>query len=239
MTESDITTNQNGTLLRALVDHRNSVQMDRIRWNNRLSAIERGDNEALDEELAMTKKWLAVYEKLEDDADKDIARLIKDHPMMKQMKPVKGIGPMLAAKMISMIDIEKADTVSALWRYAGYAVIDGQRERPTKGEKLHYNIRLKTTMYNVAGSFMKSSSPYRRIYDDAKAYYTFNREEWTKAHVHQAALRKMIKVFLSHLWCRWRMVEGLPLRDLYVTERLGHNTYFSPEEFGWPEEIDG
>lgn len=222
-------------ILRALVDHRNSLQNERIRWSNRMSASESGANETLEEELAMYRKWLEVYEKLEADADAEITRLIKDHPLMRQLKAVKGIGPMLAAKMMSTIDITRADSVSALWRYAGYAVIDGQRERPVKGERLHYNIRLKTTMYLVAGSFLKSNSPYRRVYDDARRYYEANRTEWTKAHQHAAAMRKMIKVFLSHIWSRWRMLEGLPLRDLYVTEKLGHNTYFSPEEFGWPE----
>lgn len=222
-------------ILRALVDHRNSLQAERIRWSNRLSAAESGANETLEEELAMYRKWLEIYDKLESDADTEIARLIKDHPLMVQLRAVKGIGPMLAAKMMSMIDIHRAESVSALWRYAGYGVVDGARERPVKGEKLHYNIRLKTTMYLVAGSFLKSSSPYRRVYDDARRYYEANRPDWTKAHQHAAAMRKMIKVFLSHVWSRWRMIEGLPLRDLYVTERLGHNTYFSPEEFGWPE----
>jgi len=222
-------------ILRALVDHRNSLQNERIRWGNRLSASESGANETLEEELAMYRKWLEVYERLEADADAEITRLIKDHPLMKQLKAVKGIGPMLAAKMMSMIDITRADSVSALWRYAGYAVIDGSRERPVKGERLHYNIRLKTTLYLVAGSFLKSSSPYRRVYDDAKAFYQANRPEWTKSHIHAASMRKMIKVFLSHLWNRWRALEGLPIRPLYVHEKLGHTTVFTPEEFGWPE----
>lgn len=220
-------------LLRALVDHRNSLQAERIRWGNRIAAATSGADAALEEEMRMARKWFEVYEQLEDQADKEIISLVKDHPMMKQLKHVRGVGPMLGAKMISMIDIGRADSVSALWRYAGYGVIDGQRERPVKGEKLHYNMRLKTTMYLIGASFLKSSSPYRRTYDDAKAYYQANRPEWTKAHIHQASMRKMIKVFLSHVWSRWRMIEGLPLRDLYVTERLGHTTYFSPEEFGW------
>ncbi len=232
MTE-DISTQSPPPLLRALVDHRNSLQAERIRWSNRIAASERGSDQTLVEDLRMARKWFEVYERLEADADAEIVKLIKDHPMMKQLVPVKGIGPLLGAKMISMIDITRADSVSALWRYAGYGVIDGQRERPTKGEKLHYNIRLKTTMYLIATSFLKCSSPYRRIYDDAKAFYQANRDDWTKAHIHAASMRKMIKVFLSHVWSRWRMIEGLPLRDLYVTEKLGHTTYFSPEEFGW------
>ncbi len=222
-------------MLRALVDHRNALQNERIRWSNRLSAATDGEDITGAGELRMAQKWFEVYSRLEADADAEITRAIKDHPMMPQLRHVRGVGPLLAAKMLALIDIKRADSVSALWRYAGYAVIDGQRERPTKGEKLHYNARLKTTLYLVAGSFLKSNSPYRRVYDDAKAFYQANRPDWTKAHIHAASMRKMIKVFLSHLWNRWRALEGLPIRPLYVHEKLGHTTVFTPEEFGWPQ----
>lgn len=234
MTEQDETRTIPG-MLRALVDHRAALQAERIRWGNRLAAATNGEDITSDGELRMAQKWHEIYSRLEIDADTEITRIIKDHPMMPQLRHVRGVGPLLAAKMLALIDITRADSVSALWRYAGYGVIDGQRERPTKGEKLHYNIRLKTTLYLVAGSFLKCSSPYRRVYDDAKAFYQANRPEWTKAHIHAASMRKMIKVFLSHLWNRWRALEGLPIRPLYVHEKLGHTTVFTPEEFGWPE----
>jgi len=234
MSEQDETQTIPG-ILRALVDHRAALQAERIRWGNRLAAATGGEDIASDGELRMAQKWHEIYSRLETDADAEITRIIKDHPLMPQLRQVRGVGPLLAAKMLALIDITRADSVSALWRYAGYGVIDGQRERPTKGEKLHYNIRLKTTLYLVAGSFLKSSSPYRRVYDDAKAFYQANRPEWTKSHIHAASMRKMIKVFLSHLWNRWRALEGLPIRPLYVHEKLGHTTVFTPEEFGWPE----
>src|SRR5205085_10179308 len=109
--------------------------------------------------------------------------------------------------------------------------IDGKAERPTKGEKLHYNKRLKTTLYLVAGSMLKSNSPYRKVYDDSKNYYTATRPDWTKAHIHMASLRKMEKVFISHLWQTWREAEGLDTRELYVHEKLGHEMKYNKEDF--------
>ena len=159
--------------------------------------------------------------------------MVKHMPIVQRVTKVKGIGPMLAAKLVSMIDIERADTVSSLWRYGGWAVIDGQRERPTAGEKLHYNSRLKTTCYLIGVSFLKSNSPYRKVYDDARAYYSANRPDWTEGHRHNAAMRKMIKMFLSALWLVWRQLEGLPITYPYAHERLGHQHYNSPEDFGW------
>lgn len=54
---------------------------------------------------------------------------------------------------------------------------------------------------------------------------------WTDLHVHNAARRKMVKLFLSHLWEVWRKAEGLPTRDPYPIEYLGHETYIDPWEF--------
>jgi hypothetical protein len=109
------------------------------------------------------------------------------------------------------------------------------RSRPIEGWALDYNKRLKTTCYLVGSSFLKSRSPYRAVYDQAKEYYELNRPDWTKAHRHNAAMRKMIKMWLSHLWEVWRKLEGLPTREPYIIGREGHEHYHTPQEFGWPE----
>lgn len=220
--------------LRALIDLRDaSLQKARIQFGNRLDAIARGDDTATAEVLEILDRWQTRFAELEAEADRDIREMAKDHAIIARMCDVKGVGLILAAKVVAMIDIERANTVSALWRYAGYAVVDGQRERPTKGEKLHYNKRLKTACYLVGTSFLRTGSPYRSVYDDARLYYEANRPEWTKAHQHQAAMRKMIKMFLAHLWLHWRTVENLPTRDLWVMDYGGHAHYRAPEEFGW------
>lgn len=222
-------------LLRALVDLRDrQIQKARIQFSNRLSALEREqDNAGESQQMAVVMRWLDVFQSLEEQLDKDIAKIVKTEAIFEEMSQLRGIGPLLAAKVIAMVDIERAQTVSALWRYAGYGVKDGERERPVKGETLHYNIRLKTALYLVATSFLRCGSPYRVVYDNAKRRYEETRQDWTKAHIHQAAMRKMIKLFLSHLWQRWRSLSNLPTREPYVVEYLDHTTVYAPEEFGW------
>lgn len=219
--------------VRALVDGRYVIQKGRIAFDARLGAIERGDDIADAITVQRYTRWRDRFQVMEDDADQELREIGKDIAIVQMLCDVKGISFLLAMQLISYIDIERANTVSALWRYAGYAVIDGERERPVKGEKLHYNARLKTICYKAAGSFLKCSSPYRAIYNSARAYYDENRLDWTKGHCHLAAMRKMTKVFLQHLWIVWRTLEGLPTRNLYSHEYLGHTQYHKPEDFGW------
>ena len=226
---------ENGTL-RVLVDLRDkTIQKNRIAFGLRLGAVERGDDTASEQQISILKRYEERFALLESELDDDIRGMVDGLPIYQAMKQVKGVGPSLSARMLAMIDIREADTVSALWRYAGYGCINGERERPVKGETLHYNTRLKATLYVVATSFLKCSSPYRRVYDSAKEYYQANRSDWSKGHIHAASMRKMIKMFLSHFWMVYRELEGLPVRDLYVEEHLGHKHITTPQEFGWPE----
>lgn len=44
----------------------------------------------------------------------------------------------------------------------------------------------------------------------------------TKGHMHNKAMRYMVKMFLRDLWLRWREIEGLPIRPSYQEEYLKH-----------------
>jgi hypothetical protein len=219
-------------LARALVDLRDrQIQKARIQFGNRLAAIENGMDET--PYRAYIERWFNRFGEIEADLDQSISDLAEDFPIIERMTRVKGVGKTLAMKTAVMIDIRRADTISSLWRYAGYAVIDGQRERPTKGEKLHYNSRLKTTCYLIGSSFLKSSSPYRVIYDNAKEHYQETHPDWTKLHIHNASMRKMIKIWLAHLWIVWREMEGLPVTQPWIADESSHHRIYEPEEFGW------
>jgi hypothetical protein len=209
----------------------------------------------------------------EEDLIRDMTALTEGHPAMHWLGDVKGVGPVLAAKLIGLIDnIESFTTCSKLWRFAGYAPTESdcrtcmvkgkgptglwspagakpgtpkttcptclgslralQRERPQSGERLHYNVKLKTVVYLVAGSFLKvRTSPYRPMYDGARAHYETTRPYWTPAHRHMAAMRRVSKLFLSHLWQTWREAEGLPVRPPYAIEYLKHSTFADPWAF--------
>lgn len=220
--------------LRALVDLRDrQIQKARIQFGNRLSAIERESDNGSSQQRRTVERWLNRFAELEKELDKDIAAAAGEYPIYDYVTTVKGVGPLLAAKLISMIDITIPSTPSALWKYAGYAVEGGERDRLRKGEKAPYNTRLKTTCYLIGTSMLRCNSPYRAVYDAAKERYQATRD-WSKGRVDMAARRKMIKVFLVHLWLVWRELEGLPTRTPYVQEYMGHTHIITPQEMGWP-----
>jgi UDP-2,3-diacylglucosamine pyrophosphatase LpxH len=61
----------------------------------------------------------------------------------------------------------------------------------------------------------------------------------SEGHVHNMALRKMVKLFLACLWLEWRKAEGLPLTKPYAIEQLGHDSFISPEEMCDRESREG
>lgn len=133
----------------------------------------------------------------------------------------KGLGEGgLAAQLLAQIDdISKFDTVASLWRFAGFAVIEGKAEKNQKGEKSHFNRRLKGVCFNIADQFIKQQTPnYIDIYYTEKERQRIlypepipngnGKKIYTDAHIHNRAWRKMIKHFLKDLWIEWNKQAG-------------------------------
>jgi len=272
------------TIIRLLADSYEDAQRARIGLGNRIWACHRRTVQGESDEEAKTNLIVELIRELDPhspvmgmgelflsmlEAEKRITKFmagsLDGHPVwMAWLSRVKGVGPILACKMLShirvkpcrevvfkdpkaetkeLIEVDRpyADTISALWRYAGYGVENGERERPAKGERRPYNLRLKTTVFLAGSSFLRANSPYRQFYDSAKAQYEARdlarptEQRWGKYHRHLAAMRRMNKMFLSHLWLVWREIEGLPVRDPYVEEKLGHTHIVSPWDMVNPE----
>jgi hypothetical protein len=104
--------------------------------------------------------------------------------------------------------------VSQLWTYCGYGdATKRHRKGMTQDEALACGSpRAKSLTYLLSVGCMKlvggedkngvvrERSPYRNVYEEAKAHYETARPEWTPAHRHNAALRKVSKEILKDLW---------------------------------------
>lgn len=181
-------------------------------------------------------------------------------PIWDWLVAIKGIGVHTAAKLLGLInDIEEFATVSKLWRFCGYAVIDGEIDRCKYGEKSPYNRRLKAECHLIAEQFVMQKTPiYSDIYYEEKerqlrkhpdpicsqcgAIAVQKGQRWvcsackasggkidfTPAHLQNRAYRKVIKIFLQHLWVKWREFEGLPISEPYAKAVMGHTHIIPP-----------
>lgn len=154
-------------------------------------------------------------------------------PIWDWVTGIKGIADSLAGQLLAQIDdISKAPTVSALWRYAGKAVVDGKAEKKSSE---HFNRRLKSICWKISDSFKLQQTPgYVDIYYAEKArlrelhpekIIVDGKTKYNDGHLDMMARRKVEKVFLQHLWVRWREQEGLPVSKPYVIDIMGHTKY--------------
>jgi hypothetical protein len=81
-----------------------------------------------------------------------------------------GIGPILAAGCVAHIDITRARTAGAIWRFAGL----DPTVRWGKGEKRPWNAEFKVLCWKIGDSFVKVSGRddafYGQMYRERKAY---------------------------------------------------------------------
>lgn len=211
---------------RFLVDAYYIMQEDRKRSNNQVRAL--GESAEPNSVLV----WLADQSTtLENQIKRALDKYTQAHPMGECMRQVKGIGPVLSAGLLAHIDISKAQTAGAIYRYAGL----DPTMKWEKGQKRPWNATLKTLCWKIGQSFMKLSNDeecfYGVLYRKQKAIYVEKNEalgfkdiadvragtvgkttdaykaysigKLPPAHVDAMARRYAVKMFISHMFERW------------------------------------
>lgn len=195
-------------------------------------------------ELVLVEQYLDLEDQ-EARSFKRLGKVLERVPIYTQfLAKQKGIGPAMAAVIISEIDIHKAKYPSSIWMYAGLDVAQDGQGRSRKAEHLvdreyinkdgeadmrksiTFNPWLKTKLLGVlASSFLRAGNEtYRPIYDNYKHRLESNpaHQQKSKGHRHNMAMRYMIKMFLVDLHREWRTIEGLPVSVTYQEAKLGH-----------------
>lgn len=241
--------------IRALLKSIEGLQNLRIRLDNRLKKKADGfTDQAVVNDTNITEDAMMTNIDLRDDIretedkyTRQLEALVKTTDEWKLfLKDIKGVGPKVAAVLISEIDPYKAETVSKIWQYAGLnagmvlgKTKDGvtgdmiRGDKPTAGYLLPYNKFLKSFLLGVLGeAFLRGKNPkYTKIYYDSKNYYS-TRPDWkgqSNKHIHRASIRKMIKIFLQDYYVFIRGLYGLEVRVPYSEEKMGikHHLYLS------------
>jgi hypothetical protein len=177
-------------------------------------------------------------------------------------KSIVGIGPVISAGLLANIEIEKAQTVGAIWRFAGL----DPTVKWEKGKKRPWNASLKRLAWIIGDCFCKFSNhpneTYGSVYKARKALeierneagmfaeqakYTLAtkkiKDEETRAiyesgklpdgRLHLRATRYAAKLFLSH----WHHVAfetrfGEPPPKPYILTQPEHTHFMGPPN--WP-----
>ena len=152
--------------------------------------------------------------------------LIEEEPIWNEwLKYVNGISTRNTSRLLKYFGYcERFESVSKLWAYSGLSVKDGKSMKRKKGEKLSYNIRIKSGVVGVvAKNLILANGKYKtQEYDTYKKRILergcCNNEKCKgkPGHAANMANRAMVKIFLSHYWAMTRKLKGLPTRSPYA-----------------------
>ena len=211
---------------RFLVDSYYQMQANRIRSNNQIRQMSEEPHDIL--------FWLSTQSTvLEKNVKAALNVYSNAHPIGKRIRTVVGIAEVIASGLVAHIDITKAPTAGAIWRFAG---LDPTIEWKKK-TKRPFNAQLKVLCWKLGESFVKVSGNekafYGKIYRERKelevkrndngdfadqaenilekknigktteAYKHYTNGKLPPAHIQARSTRYSVKLFLSHLHEVW------------------------------------
>lgn len=199
-------------LLALLADSLDDLERTRIANENRLRQLTRdavdADGEergfALPTEHPVVKQIAAVLDgiaELEHQAELNLGRRLRQHPLGAWVKVTKGVGEKQGARLLAAIGdpcwntlYERPRTVSELWAYCGLHTDGETAVRRARGVRSNWSSVAKSRAYLIADSCIKqrctacketqgdepnrhasvcTCSPYRVIYDEAREKYAY------------------------------------------------------------------
>lgn len=175
---------------------------------------------------------IGPLKQLEHQAVLELGRSLRAHPLGPWIKGTPGLGEKQAGRLLAAIgdpywnDLHyRPRTVSELWAYSGYHVLDGTAAKRAKGVKSNWSTIAKTRAYLCAESAVKAGvrklddcddtegydtehrhaiTRYGQKYLDRRTHTAVSQPEWTAGHRHNDALRIVAKQILKDLWCAAR-----------------------------------
>lgn len=197
------------------------IQETRKRIGNQLRAAKE-----LCEPVELLDWYFQQYVTLENQIKKMMDNYSLSNPVGAWSRKIVGIGPVIAAGLLSYIDIKEAPYAGNIWSFAG--LIPGITWG--KGEKRPWNADLKSLCYKIGESFVKTQNNPNSFYGplfvqdkqnlikrneagefietalekaekvgkNTEAYKSYSCGRLPPGHIHAMARRQVVKLFLSH-----------------------------------------
>lgn len=144
--------------------------------------------------------------------EKTLAKLGKQLPIAHMADKIRGVNHGTLATIVGECgDLSAYKSVSAVWKRCGLAVINGGRQRRVTGDAAlehGYAPERRSVFWNISSALLKAqgkdenAGPYRKIYDERKAYERPRVE--SDGHAHNRAQRHMLKELIKDLSVEWR-----------------------------------
>jgi len=246
--------------MRYLVDLYYSLQKMRVAVGNQAYALGRSG------EPNGFIAWVGSNLHYLEDSLKDVMdRWTDRYEAGRWAKAQYGVGPVLAAGLLALIEPEHCITAGKVWRFAGLDPTAEWRE----GEKRPWNARLKTICWRIGDSFVKFHNRpqcfYGQVYAARKRLEHERNEQGAFAAQAKAILEKKriqdprtraaylagrlpdgqielrarryaVKLFLSHFaWVLYESTYGTPPPKPYAIAILGHAHEITPPHGPLPE----
>ena len=121
---------QMGERIRAVVQRRDSAEAgeaeETLSAAQVLKRIRCGE---MDGPVPLLGRTYRRFGEEEEELARAIREALEQHPAWHWLEGVKGIGPLLAGKLLARLDVAKADTPSSFWAYCGLATVPGNEYR--------------------------------------------------------------------------------------------------------------
>lgn len=232
-------------LLALSADVLDDLESVRIANENRLRQLTRdvADSDGIDRgfglpldhpDVARLAALVGDLAKAEHAAALQLQRQMRKHPLGPWVKAARGVGEKQGARLLAAVGDpyintlhDRPRTVSELWAYCGYHVLPAGDARRSlagvaatraRGQRANWSATSKMRAHLVAVSCMKTTGPYRDIYEVGRAKYdgALHQAECRRCgptgkpaqlgsplsagHQHMRALRLVAKELLKDLW---------------------------------------
>jgi len=148
------------------------------------------------------------------------------------LKDVKGMSGFYAGILTAKLMDKDFPSRSHLNMYIGYGTVNGKAFKRMKGQKLGCSPQLRALFWNIEKNLVMAKGQYYQYYLQQKQLYKNKHSDWTPKHIHNAAKRKMGKLFTSHLWEEMFKIKypnkQIPLPMHYKDVPLQNDEYISP-----------
>jgi hypothetical protein len=176
------------------------VQHMRVQVNNMNKAAAKNETGV----VPLFDHFLGVFETVEKQISKAVLKWVEAHPVGKWIIQVHGIGPVISGGLLSNLDITKAKSHGAFWKFAG---ISGNPADNVwdKGQKRPWNAELKKLMFLMWNSFQYQQARANNFYG-RMVFAPRQKQEWAKNYLGQnaetalARAEKVAKSTDAYLW---------------------------------------